>query len=74
MIFNVIGNQAKKSKSDQLNLVALLNSLFEIDEGKEIMPILYVQYSFNGKSFEVYAWDNEALILPSRKAVEIKIR
>lgn len=57
---------------DNLGLVGLWNSLFEDSSTEEKVPILYVRYRFNGKLFDLNTMDNEALILPSRRAIEVQ--
>ena len=55
------------------SLIRLWNCLFEDGSKDGIrIPVLYVRYKFNERTFDVTTLDNEALILPNPRAIEIK--
>jgi len=55
------------------NIISLLKYLWkETPTQQETIPILYVRYKFNSKTFEIYTSDNEALSLPSPHAKEVQ--
>lgn len=68
-----LGSSTAAGDNVGLRLVALWKNLFVADtKNQEKLPFLHVRYKFNGKLFEVSTMDNEALVLPSHRSIEVK--
>ena len=65
-------NHLNSSSATSSGLVGLWKMIIEPPHVELTVPVLYVMYKFNGTRYHVNTLDNEALILPSRRAMEIK--
>lgn len=72
--YNIKRKQPRHAmKSGSNGFVSLLKYLLaDTATHEEAMPILYVRYKFNLKTYEIYIPDNEALVLPSPRAIEMR--
>lgn len=53
-------------------LISLLKYLMDNTPTQEVMPVLYVRYKINSKTFEISVADNQALVLPSPQAIQVR--
>ena len=72
--YDVSGDETNASGSSRDNgLLSLWKCLFQESSKDEKIPVLYVRYKFNGILFDLYTNDNEGLVLPNPRALEVKI-